>query len=41
MVTIHRAYGLHIVIFTDDHEPAHVHVFGDPMAGRSWSGPKA
>jgi hypothetical protein len=32
MVTIHRAYGLHIVIFTDDHEPAHVHVFGDGHA---------
>lgn len=29
MVTIFRAHGLRIVIFTDDHEPAHVHVFGD------------
>jgi hypothetical protein len=29
MVTIHRSHGLSIVIFTDDHEPAHVHVFGD------------
>ena len=29
MVTIHRSRGLSIVIFTDDHEPAHVHVFGD------------
>ncbi|WP_419737878.1 DUF4160 domain-containing protein [Ruegeria sp.] len=28
MVTIHRAHGLRIIIFTDDHEPAHVHVFG-------------
>lgn len=29
MVTIHRQYGLRVVIFIDDHEPAHVHVFGD------------
>jgi Domain of unknown function (DUF4160) len=29
MVTIHRSHGLSIVIFIDDHEPAHVHVFGD------------
>lgn len=29
MVTIYRAHGLRIVIFLDDHEPAHVHVFGD------------
>lgn len=32
MVTIYRAHGLRIVIFTDDHEPAHVHVFGDGHA---------
>ncbi len=32
MVTVFRAYGLHIVIFTDDHLPAHVHVFGDGQA---------
>ncbi|MPZ37123.1 MAG: DUF4160 domain-containing protein [Rhizobiales bacterium] len=32
MVTIHRAHGLRIVIYTDDHEPAHVHVFGDGPA---------
>jgi hypothetical protein len=29
MVTVWRAQGFRIVIFTDDHEPAHVHVFGD------------
>jgi histidinol phosphatase-like PHP family hydrolase len=29
MVTIFRSQGLKVVIFTDDHEPAHVHVFGD------------
>ena len=28
MVTIHRAHGLRFMIFIDDHEPAHVHVFG-------------
>ena len=32
MVTIHCAHGLRFVIFTDDHEPAHVHVFGDGEA---------
>jgi len=32
MVTVHRESGLRIVIFTDDHEPAHVHVFGDGAA---------
>ena len=29
MVTILRAHGLRFIIFVDDHEPAHVHVFGD------------
>ena len=28
MVTVHRAYGFRFVIFTNDHSPAHVHVFG-------------
>lgn len=32
MVTVHRAHGLSVVIYVDDHEPAHVHVFGDGMA---------
>lgn len=32
MVTIYRANGLRVVIFLDDHEPAHVHVFGDGQA---------
>jgi hypothetical protein len=27
-----RAEGLRVVIFTDDHTPAHVHVFGDRQA---------
>ena len=32
MVTVYRVYGLRIVIFVDDHVPAHVHVFGDGEA---------
>ncbi len=32
VVTVHRARGLRVVIFLDDHEPAHVHVFGDGQA---------
>jgi hypothetical protein len=29
MVTVLRAQGLRVVIFSNDHQPAHVHVFGD------------
>ena len=32
MVTVHREGGFRIVIYTDDHEPAHVHVHGDGAA---------
>lgn len=32
MVTVSRAHGFNIVIFLNDHEPAHVHVFGDGEA---------
>lgn len=32
MVTVLRAHGLRIVIFVNDHVPAHVHVFGDGHA---------
>jgi hypothetical protein len=39
MVTIHRAQGLCVVIFADDHEPAHVHVFGDGHAKINLIGP--
>ena len=39
MVTIHRAHGLRVVIFTDGHEPAHVHVFGDGHAKINLIGP--
>ena len=39
MVTIHRAHGLRVVIVADDHEPAHVHVFGDGQAKINLVGP--
>jgi hypothetical protein len=32
MVTVLRAHGLRVVIFLNDHEPAHVHVLGDGEA---------
>ncbi len=32
MVTLFRAHGLRVIIFTDDHKPAHVHVFGGGYA---------
>ena len=32
MVTVFRAHGLRVVIFANDHEPAHVHVLGDGEA---------
>ena len=32
MVTVLRADGLRVVIFVDDHIPAHVHVVGDGQA---------
>lgn len=32
MVTILREAGLRFIIFTNDHEPAHVHVVGDGIA---------
>jgi hypothetical protein len=28
MVTVHQAHGLRFIIYTQDHEPAHVHVRG-------------
>jgi Domain of unknown function (DUF4160) len=32
MVTVLRESGLRVVIYLDDHPPAHVHVFGDGSA---------
>jgi hypothetical protein len=39
MVTIYRGEGLQVVIFVDDHEPAHIHVFGDGHAKIDLTGP--
>lgn len=39
MVTVHREAGLRLIIFTDDHEPAHVHVIGDGSAKINLTGP--
>ena len=39
MVTLYRGHGLQVVIFVDDHEPAHVHVFGDGQAKINLLGP--
>jgi len=38
MVTVFRACGLRVIIFVDDHMPAHVHVFGDGQAKINLSG---
>lgn len=32
MVTVYRESGFSIVIYLEDHEPAHVHVIGDGSA---------
>lgn len=32
MIVVHRAGGFRFVIYTSDHEPAHVHVVGDGQA---------
>jgi hypothetical protein len=32
MVVVHRAYGFRFVIYTFDHEPAHVHITGAGQA---------
>lgn len=32
MVVVHRAYGYRFVIYTLDHEPAHIHITGDGQA---------
>ena len=39
MVTVLRAVGLRVVIYTNDHLPAHVHVFGDGEAKINLLGP--
>lgn len=32
MVVVHRAHGFRFVIYTADHEPAHVHITGSGQA---------
>ena len=32
MVTVLREAGMRFVIYTDDHEPAHTHIYGDGEA---------
>ena len=39
MVTVLRAHGLRVVIYANDHRPAHVHVFGDGEAKVDLLGP--
>jgi hypothetical protein len=39
MVVVHRAHGFRFVIYTSDHEPAHVHVTGAGHAKFNLLGP--
>lgn len=39
MVVVHRAHGFRFVIYLNDHEPAHVHVYGDGEARIAITGP--
>jgi Domain of unknown function (DUF4160) len=40
MVVAHRAYGYRLVIYTLDHEPAHVHITGPGQAKINLLGPE-
>jgi murein DD-endopeptidase MepM/ murein hydrolase activator NlpD len=40
MVTVLRAEGLRVVIYTNDHVPAQVHVLGDGAAKIDLAGPQ-
>ena len=40
MITILQVSGLRFIIFANDHEPAHVHVFGDGEAKINLLGPQ-
>jgi hypothetical protein len=40
MVTVLRAEGLRVIIYTNDHVPAHVHVLGDGEAKIDLAGPQ-
>ena len=39
MVVVHRAHGFRFVIYTHDHEPAHVHIVGAGFAKVHLLGP--
>lgn len=39
MVVIHRAHGFRFVIYTSDHEPAHIHITGAGQAKINLFGP--
>lgn len=39
MVVVHRAYGFRFVIYTSDHEPAHIHITGARQAKIDLIGP--
>lgn len=39
MVVIHRAYGFRFVIYTADHDPAHIHITGPGQAKINLAGP--
>lgn len=39
MVVVHRAHGFRFVIYTFDHEPAHVHITGEGQAEINLLGP--
>ena len=39
MVVVHRAHGFRFVIYTDDHQPAHVHIVGAGLAKVHLLGP--
>lgn len=39
MIVVHRAHGFRFVIYTADHEPAHVHITGAGQAKINLLGP--
>jgi hypothetical protein len=39
MVVVHRAHGYRFVIYTLDHEPAHIHITGQRQAKINLLGP--
>ena len=39
MIAVHRAGGFRFVIYTSDHEPAHIHVVGEGHAKINLVGP--